>query len=1189
MKQKFRIYIRKHDNGNYTVTVPGVKHVTFRSDWRNWDDDERPATQRLASYGPILEEVKDDVREALEKWLRSADPSLLHRYSNWKEGQYLEKVVIEIRPSDAQGKKRRDKARFAWSLLVEKETDKDKDKKDKEQVQYLISVPKLADPPLSFYCYDLSELQETATRELSTYFSDSTLEELLEYEADRQEFLDELEVSFSPLKPQQEKKKAKEQDNRAFWALKSAGVNLSARAKDKKLEPAYKRDKEIEQMFSILSAERNNAVLLVGPSGAGKTAIVHEIARRLADERCPDELKKRKVWSTSANNLIAGCSYIGEWQEKLQNVVDECKKQRHILHVDDVIGLLEAGRWSKGDENMAQFLKPYLADGTVTLIGECTPERLRAGENQDAGFLRQFRQMEIGETKDEDTLSILGQTGANLERRFKVRITPDAAQAVLELTRRFQPYRAFPGKAVAFLERIAADAGKDENQTETKITRQYAVGAFAKYSGLPEFLIADHLTLDPTRVEKHFEERLIGQNDAVQTVTDLVAVIKSGLNDPAKPLGCYFFVGPTGVGKTEMAKALAEYLFGSADRMQRFDMSEYSEGHTVARLIGSSHGQDEGELTKRIRLQPFSVVLLDEFEKAHPSVFDVMLQVLGEGRLTDGAGRTADFRSAIVLMTSNLGASPREQRTVGIRKDESGAGGESHFRTQVEKFFRPEFVNRIDRIVTFRPLDRDAMQAIARRELGKLLEREGITRRHLLVKFDDDVIDLLLETGFSPHYGARPLKREIERRLIVPLARYLVAHKISGSHLIHIARNGNEIQLSSTNLDTPAGKMARVVKAKSTPLDGDISKVPLEKLVEGFADLRRRLHDWDEGGEIREIRNESRLLLNKTKKKNFVQFGEEAHQTWGRIYHLERLTKRLNQLRERVEYLEEFAVMVSREQDVRRSTHYKNELAAGFENLTRDVEYLEIELLCAHLKESGQAVLRLRRIGRAVATGGSEPGNAPFLMTLTKMYGRWAKRKGYECEIFLPLETYKKWIEAQNAEVKTFVPEYEASTPEKPESPAWAKINANELPALLKRLDEVAQIIEPAEIALSFRGVNVFGFLQGEAGTHKLIVKGEEYENAAPLQTVMIEAASLGEDDAAGEYLNALAEQEREEKKKKPDVPLVVRIYAPDGERHVRDVRTEVRTTQVQQVLDGDLDAFILALLRAADESKWDK
>lgn len=1161
MHVKFRLFIQKHPIGTYTVTVPGVRRVSPLS-----TEDVLPAAASLSAYGLLLEEARDDVREALEKWLAKADPAELGRLTNYREGQFLETVEVELRPEDRHGQKRKDRVRHKFSLMLEK----------LESQQYLVTVPRLLDPPLQFYCFSLDELRETASRELATYFSKASLEELLEYEYQRQEFLDELEVSFNPLKPQRERKKGKDEEEREFWALKASGMNLTARSREGRLARPFRREREVTEVLNTLAAERGASVLLVGPSGVGKTAIMHEVVRRIREEQCPESLRKRQVWSTTANQLIAGCMFVGSWQEKLQNVVDEVKRRRHLLHMEDVTELLDAGRSSSGDDNMAQFLRPLLADGTVVLVGETTAERLRVAETRDPGFLSTFRIIQVEETSDDTTLSILTAVAAGLEQRLKVRIEPGASQVGAELTRRFQPYRACPGKAVQFLERAAADAAGAAGEERPVITRQQAVRAFARYSGLPEFLLSDHLTLDTEGLRRHFSERLIGQPEAVETVTDLVTVVKAGLNDPNKPLGCYFFVGPTGVGKTEMVKALAEYLFGSADRVLRFDMSEYSLPHTVATLIGGGAGGAEGELTKRIRLQPFSVVLLDEFEKADPAIYDLMLQVLGEGRLTDAAGHTADFRSAIVIMTSNLGATARDQRQPGIRLGGEQASSARHYVDQVERYFRPEFVNRLDRIVAFRPLSEEAMRRIAARELEKLLHREGIRRRNLLLEIDDSVVELLLETGFSPVYGARPLKREIERRVIVPLSRYLVAHRLGESQLIHLRAEEGQLRLASSSLGTPR-ETIRQVGALSGETDGSASLDPA-RLIEALAAVRLRLYQWAEGDTLREIRNEWQRLLAETRRRSFPTHGPEAHRVWSRIYHLERLSHRVEQLRDRADYLEEFAQLSHRE----RYRDYHGELARSYEGLTRDTDYLEIELLCAHLTESGQALLQLSAVGRAVQAAGSDR----WVLQLARTYLAWTRRKGYSTEVFVPLESYYRWVQERGLELKRHLPTFD---PGPPARPFWAELGVKEAKAQAERLAE----IDPPRLILAVKGPNVFGFLKGEAGTHKLVLRPEDSEGAAPVQTAVVSVESLDEETAAGAHLEAEAEKAVHEaagqRATPPEVPEVIRIYSPEGDRFVRDVRTGVRTNRVRDVFEGDLDELILAYLKTAEaEQAWD-
>ncbi len=1162
MFQKFRLFVQKHHNGSYTATVPGIHGIPDIE-----SGDEYPDSPTMASHGLLLEEVKDDIREALEKWLAKVDPSSLHRYNNYREGTRLEKVELELRPSDREGKKRHDRLRLKFSLLVNPE----------EDGQFLISVPKLQSPPLSFYCYRLDELKEVAAREIASYFSGVSLEELIQYQHERQEFLDEVEASFAPLKPQKVRAKKDAEEERDYWAIRQSGVNLTAQAKEGRCMRAWRREREVREILSIIAAERNSSIILTGPSDVGKTAIIHEVARRLIGEDCPEELQKRTLWQTSANQLIAGCCYIGEWQEKLQNIVDEVKKKRHILFIDDIVGLTEAGRWSKGDENMASFLKPFIADGTLTVIGETTPERYSVGEAKEPAFLNQFRTVKVEEPTPDITQSILGNTVAMLEKDFSVKFAPGVTDAAIELTKRFQPYRSFPGKAISFLERIAHDAAKMASKEKQVITRQFAMAAFARATGLPEFILSDHLVVEPSSIERFFSERIIGQAGAVCTMVDLITVIKAGLNDPEKPLGCFFFVGPTGVGKTEMAKTLALYLFGSPDRMLRFDMSEYAEPYNAEKLIGSPHGNQEGELTCKIRLQPFSVILLDEFEKAHNSIFDVFLQVLGEGRLTDAGGRTADFRSSIIIMTSNLGASPREQRKPGLRLDDTRKAMESHFTEQVEQFFRPEFVNRLDKVVVFDSLDRVAMRSIAAREVEKLLLREGITRRNIIVDIQDDVMELMLEKGFSPVYGARPLKREIERRLIVPLARHLVTHRIVSSQLLEVTCQDLTISIKARPI-LEAREKVRLVQHPDD--DGDRErKMDFNELGEAFSGSRLRIHRWAESDTVREMTNEWQNLLGQTRARDFVSYDRDAQKIWERIAHLERIIKRVQQLREKSEYLEEFSALARKQRDSR----YRPDLAQSCSELLRDIDYLEIELLTAHLREKDHALMVLTPVGRLYRGNRDSGERYEWLLSLVTMYLRWARRKGYHYEVFSPTVAYRKWVDEKGLPLKTYLPDLAGQG----ELPPWCAVKrSEELQTLLRNLREM----DVDRLAFSIDGANVYGFLKGEEGAHKLVLREEGSSVASPIVLVTVEG--LEEEIPPLQILKEkfpLREYARAGGKGK-EIPEVIRLYIREGERMVKDLRTGMRTRQVNQVLEGAIDEFVLAYLKTKEASDaWER
>lgn len=1142
MKFTVRLFIQKHANRTYTVTAPIFPDV--------------------AAYGPTLEECKQELAEALIERLTELGPEALHIYE-FRVTQKLEQVTVELRPTDQLGKRRRDKVKLTVSLLLTPE----------EDGQILVTAPRLRSPPLSFFIRRAEELNEIAQLELTQYFYEESLETILAHQAARHETLDTLEVDFKPKKATD---RLKETVDERFWALKASGVNLSVQVSEGQLRRAFRREREVEEVLAALAGERRPSTLLIGASGVGKTAIAHEVVRRIHRRECAETLHGRQVWAVTGDSLIAGCSFLGQWQEKANDLVREVRKKRHLLFVEDIAALAEVGRWSKGDENIANFLKPHLQSGDVIILGETTHERLRLAEQLSPGFVAQFRMLEIAPTHHGDTLSILAALGRELERNEELRIEPAALETVINLTNRFLPYRPQPGKATGLLEQVAGNVARTRkpgpDAPHPVVTRKDVVVGFTQQTGLPEFIIADTVALDLTALRSYFADRIIGQTAAVEAMVDLIALIKAGLNDPGKPLGVLFFIGPTGVGKTQLAKTLAKYLFGDERRLLRFDMSEYNDPAAVRRLLGmpGAGREGEGELTRQVRSQPFCVLLLDEFEKADPQIYDVFLQVLGEGRLTDASGQTTSFHNAVILLTSNLGASAREQRNVGLTELSNDSKGTlfTYWQQKVEQFFRPEFVNRLDQIVVFQPLDEPAMRQIARRELGDVLLREGFVRRNVLVEIDEQVIDLLLEQGFNPTYGARPLKRALERLVVLPLARYLASHGQTSVDLLRLTCTDRQITLTAASLHD---QERSTVQLGDGLLIGGPTRRRLDdrSLGEAFAELRRKLQDWGERDAVVEMRNERATRLADTHKPTFWDNGDAARITLARFYFLDRLLNRLQQLSDRAEYLEEMAALVYRQRDPR----YRAELVQSYEQLDRDYAFLEVELLCAHLSELHSAVLQLRRVGQPVKAEESEP----WLLQLAVIYLRWAKRKGYDIELFIR----KPLPKPAASDVQSLA--------------VWTPLKASDLDQLIKQVQRLQEI---SELALGVQGTNVYGFLKGEQGLHRRYEVKPSGEREQSLVEVVVAAPGASDTatwlrqeeqlvEAPGpETFGRLKSANRQPittqsaRRVGPVEAAIIRTYQFEGERSVRDLRTGVRISQVAAVLDGELDEFILAYLR---------
>jgi hypothetical protein len=708
----------------------------------------------------------------------------------------------------------------------------------------------------------------------------------------------------------------------------------------------------------------------------GKTTLVHEVAARIATGDAPAPLLGRPVWRVTANELMAGATYTGQWQERVRDLIQRARDARAICAMEDPGGIADAGRWSQSDNNASRYLRPYIERGELTVVCECTAERLAAVQRTEPSFVDAFHRLDVPEPGLDEARAIARAAAGRIANAAGVRFDPGAIDAAVSLTRRFEPYKGFPGKAVRLLEETARAAG----DSPPTLAAAAVISTFARRTGLPEALLLDEVPLSMRRVREHFETSVLGQPAATDAMADLIAVVKAGLNHPDKPLGSFFFVGPTGVGKTELAKALAEFLFGSRDRVVRLDMGEFASEDAVGRLIGTSWGRDdEGELTGPVRAQPFSVVLLDELEKAHWSVFDALLAALGEGRLTDGSGRTADFRNAIVIMTSNLGARRGGQPALGFGPGDGPDALDRHYAEQAEKFFRPEFFNRIDRIVVFHPLGEETVRRIARRELDALLVREGIARRGLLVEVDDAVVDAIAADGFHPRYGARPLQRQIERTVIHPLSRLLVEKRPAAGELIRVSqgRDGGVV-VAVERVRTPRRRTP--ARERRPAFDPGAAA----KATDAVAEFRRRFDAQDRGDRAAALRSEASALIERTHDPSFWDDADLARGVLMRIYQIERTLDRLDALRRRADGLAELA------RRIREQRHHARvaDVRAALGEMEESLLLTQLELAGAASTGGDTAVLRVTPVGR---------GAEDWARRLLAMYRAWAERTGREC------------------------------------------------------------------------------------------------------------------------------------------------------------------------------------------------
>lgn len=603
------------------------------------------------------------------------------------------------------------------------------------------------------------------------------LVELRQRFADREYDFKSMVVSV-PISLEQDQQESKKSFKKQTAPLRAAGSDLTTA----KLKNVYGMDGLAKDLADHFIGENPQSVLLVGPAGVGKTSCVHRMVQ-LRDEL---GLQDRRVWTTSGARIVSGMSGLGMWQERCTKLIRSAHQTNAIVHLGSLFELMEAGKID-GQPGVASMVRQAIRRRRLLAITECTPEQLAMIEREDPMLLRSFVKMELKEPLPEQLTLILKKAAIDIHGAGA--FSDQAIEELYRLHSRFATYSAMPATALRLMNTMheqppSKPKAKRKKRKEaepssilpsTTRTKEFGADdvarAFAAQTGLPRFLVDDSIKLDLDRIRDQLSANVVGQNEPVDLIVNLIATLKARLVRPGRPLASLLFIGPTGVGKTEMAKAIARMLYSDARRMIRIDMSEYSAPWSSAKLIGKP-GEGDGTLTSPIREQPFSVVLLDEFEKADPNVFDVLLQLLGEGRLTDSQGRLADFRNAVVIMTSNLGAESFREAAFGFGDSES-AGWREHFEREVRKFVRPEFLGRIDRIVPFQPLPPEIVRKIARRELELLKQRAGFKYGKSSLEFDDAAIELISQIGYQPKYGARPLRRAIEENITVPLANAL--------------------------------------------------------------------------------------------------------------------------------------------------------------------------------------------------------------------------------------------------------------------------------------------------------------------------------------------------------------------------------------------------------------------------------
>ncbi len=647
--------------------------------------------------------------------------------------------------------------------------------------------------------------------------------------------------------------------NSSTPTLNQFGRDLTDMARDGKIDPVIGRDKEIERVIQILSRRTKNNPCLIGEPGVGKTAIAEGLAQKIVEGNIPEILSDKRVVTLDLSSMVAGAKYRGEFEDRLKKAMEEIRKAGNvILFIDELHTIVGAGA-AEGAIDASNILKPSLARGEIQVIGATTLNEYRKHIEKDAALERRFQPITVGEPSKEEAVEILKGVRDKYEAHHRVKITDDALEAAVKLSDRYITDRFLPDKAIDLVDEAASrirlktftappdikemeerveklskekedsircqefekaarirdeeqklknelekvkDQWHQKNQTKTDtVTADEIADIVASWTGIPVKKLAEEESERLLKMEDTLHNRVIGQEEAVKSISRAIRRGRVGLKDPKRPVGSFIFLGPTGVGKTELCKALAEAMFGDEKSLIRVDMSEFMEKHSVSKLVGSPPGyvgyDEGGQLTEKVRRRPYSVLLFDEIEKAHPDIFNILLQILEDGRLTDSQGRVVDFRNTIIIMTSNVGARTiTEPKRLGfsVAKDESAKNYEdmkSNVMGELKKMFRPEFLNRIDDIIVFHPLTEENIREIVRLMTDVLVKR--LKANEIDLEISEDVLAHLAKKGYDPIFGARPLRRAIQSMVEDKLAEEMLEGKVKAGDSIRITLDGENI------------------------------------------------------------------------------------------------------------------------------------------------------------------------------------------------------------------------------------------------------------------------------------------------------------------------------------------------------------------------------------------------------------
>lgn len=946
--------------------------------------------------------------------------------------------------------------------------------------------------------------------------------------------------------------------------LSNFSENITARAQAGGQPGVYFRDSEIDQILQALASPLKGRVVVVGPNRAGKTAVLQTVAARILNGECPPELVGREVWRLTPNSL-PGLSARGHWQAALDQLMTEWSKRPDlILYFDEITRSARLGSYDDDEGGVTPDVATALAAFLKRLPGLCLAEASeytwRRFADSYSDYEQLFLPIRVDEPDPDRARQITNRVAEDLGILHGIPIAEAAVERAFDLSQRYALDRAQPGKTIDVLrDTLAVAKTGGEQLTEDDVTRR-----FGEQSGLPRMLLDDTIPFSEEEVLKFFKARVLAQDQAVEAIVQSLSLLKARVNNPLRPMGVFLFLGPTGVGKTELARTLAEFIYSNRDRLVRFNMGDYANPHQHVELFGNPYATDavyrRGQLTNRLAGKMFSVIVLDEFEKAHPLIYQRFLQLFDEGILINGSDETVNLRNSIIILTSNFGAQLMQQDKIGFKQGETMEAREKRVLSETEDYFTPEFMNRIDAVCIFHPLSRAVMADIARREIGDLLRRDGLTRRRFDVEIADEVIEQVVALGYSPRYGARYLKRQIEKTITYPLAREINAMTpdTSGGNIRLYMRHGRIL----SGYFPPTSRDALVERPPSERLYSDLT---LAEIRNALPVLTARVEALEELHSLAEAQAERAAILHEMSDVGFWNDQSTARRKLDAYQRASSTVEMLSSLRQALDTLTEGARLESAPLE---------SLSRPYRFLLNELPRIEFTSWLSGPRDSCGAYLNIGVKSKSTAA-------RQWVGALSKMYLGWARQRGFTASVLGEDLSPEGRSFAATMVVSGFgaygLLQGETGTHKLVQAvKAAGQESLQRLAAsvnVLPELDDDDLPTPPANLQVNVKGINRGGLIIPRL-TSQVSIRHPATDHRLTL------ASNLPPDDLAAEATRILwtavfLDGERDSRLAPPLGGIVRSYMRSTKDKGVHDHRTGQRTIKVKQVLDGDIQEFL--------------